>query len=331
MQSDYQINFNVIKEYHFLPGGLKMKKYIAGILCIIVIFTVKETRASGCANGFMDIEIIDIISPPQVKGSDYHCRLKVKIQKVYNLEDGSFFESLQSKTVESTFELKDDSLEKMILKGNTVFVSVSQCGYTAIELDPSTWHSRLLMETVDFSKHKPVPFQKSSLYGYKNHKGDIVIDPVYREALPFLDTGIAAVKGDYGWEYINYFGMYIINPYVENDRPDAFNEGLARYKYQYGNVHENTCFVGFMNQTGEAVIKAEYIDACPFSEGLAAVLVKSHGEPGEPDTWGYIDKKGTMIIEPYFLKVSSFKNGRAVVFTKNMQQIVINRGREIIE
>jgi len=308
-----------------------MKKYIAGLLCIIVIFTVKESRASGCVNAFMDVEITDIISPPELKGSDYYCKLKVKIRKIHSLRDGSgsFFKSLLNKTVESTFELKDVSLEKIIRKENIVFISVTQCGFIDIELNPSTWHSRILRKTVDFSKHKPVLFQKSLLYGYKDHEGNIVIDPIYREALPFFDTGIAAVKGDYGWEYINYFGMRIIIPYVENDRPDAFNEGLARYRV---NIHDNTYHVGFMNQKGEVAIEAKYINAYPFSEGLAAVFVENHGgELGSPDTWGYIDKKGTMVIEPNFLKVSSFKNGRAVVFTKNGQQVVINRDGEIIE
>ncbi len=310
----------------------EMKKYFACLLCFITLFGIKESRASGCEQAYMDMEIIDIITPPQENKSNYPCKLKVKIKKIHKNESYQFFKSLLNKTVESTFELQYESLKQAIRRGNNVYVSVNQCGYSFILLDPSSWHCQINRVIVDYAKHKPVLFKDKSLYGYKDHMGNIVIGPGYKDAHPFLDTGIAAVKGNYGWEYINYFGKSIITPHVENGRPDAFKEGLARYQVQFGNIHSPTTLIGFMNQKGEAVIKAGYKNAYPFSEGLAAVLVESHGgELGERSRWGYIDKKGIMVIKPYFVKVSAFKNGRAVVYTKEGQQAVINRYGEIIE
>lgn len=62
---------------------------------------------------------------------------------------------------------------------------------------------------------------------------------------------------------------------------------------------------GYMDTSGRVVIKAQFINAQSFSDGLAAVEVDGQ--------WGYIDRDGQIIIQPQFLKARSFSNGRARV------------------
>lgn len=68
---------------------------------------------------------------------------------------------------------------------------------------------------------------------------------------------------------------------------------------------------GFMNKSGEIVIKPEYSQAQDFCDGLAAVLKY------EPENtfgkWGFIDKKGNLVIPCKFSIVSDFSDGYATV------------------
>ncbi|MEX0704424.1 MAG: WG repeat-containing protein [Planctomycetales bacterium] len=63
--------------------------------------------------------------------------------------------------------------------------------------------------------------------------------------------------------------------------------------------------VGFMDRTGKVVIKPQFDDARPFTEGLAAV--KKEGK------WGYIDHSGGFAIPPRFIEAKPFRDGLAAV------------------
>ena len=129
----------------------------------------------------------------------------------------------------------------------------------------------------------------------------------------------------------------------------AFSEGLAVAGKRVPNTNGRW---GFIDETGKYVIDAKFIMVKPFSEGLAAVVIRENdnapstlgyidqsgrivippqfsGEGGERgfseglaaikvyknnvEKWGYIDKSGKIVIEPQFAAAGPFSEGRAMV------------------
>lgn len=84
----------------------------------------------------------------------------------------------------------------------------------------------------------------------------------------------------------------------------CFHEGLLAIKKDWK--------IGYINKYGEIVIPVQYDEGCKFSEGLAAVSVGSHY--GGDMKMFYIDKKGSVIIEPTenLFQCGEFKNGIAI-------------------
>ncbi len=83
-----------------------------------------------------------------------------------------------------------------------------------------------------------------------------------------------------------------------------FSEGLIVVQ-PYINVY--TSKVGYADINGRLVIPAKYDMAGEFSEGLAAVRVKGDR------LYGYINKRGKMVIRPQFIDAEKFHQGRARV------------------
>lgn len=80
--------------------------------------------------------------------------------------------------------------------------------------------------------------------------------------------------------------------------------------------------VGYMNRLGETVIAAIFDDGTRFSEGLAAVRVKSH--------WGVINASGNFIIQPKLWNWCRFRDGLASLAARNGKWGVIDRAGNVI-
>lgn len=66
---------------------------------------------------------------------------------------------------------------------------------------------------------------------------------------------------------------------------------------------------GYIDKSGAFLVQPQYLDALPFSEGLAAVMVGVH--------WGFIDHSGSLAIAPQFIDAKEFSEGRAAVKVSN--------------
>lgn len=163
----------------------------------------------------------------------------------------------------------------------------------------------------DETGSKLVPFEQDEKWGYKNESGQVAIQPQFILANGFSVAGIAVVLDGKGWAYIDKKGKIVIRPYIFDNGPDHFQEGLARFTLDDK--------FGFFDQTGKVAIKPRFDFVTPFREGLAAIcqgckekLIGEHGFM-ESGSWGYINQKGEIVIPPQFEEARSFINGQAEV------------------
>ena len=155
------------------------------------------------------------------------------------------------------------------------------------------------------------PFEAQGKWGYRDAQGKVVIAARYEVAQEFLPEGIAAVVDEKGWAYIDLRGRVLIRPFVFDNGPDYFREGLARF-VSGGQF-------GFFDRQAKVVIAARFDFALPFSEGRAAVCSGCREVPqGEHQAvrggkWGFINRQGELVIPAKFEAAESFEKGRARV------------------
>ena len=176
---------------------------------------------------------------------------------------------------------------------------------------------------------KLIPFEdEKSGWGYKDEEGNILIRPQFHIAFAFSPEGIAAVADDNGWIYIDKTGKQLITPFIFDNGPDYFQEGLARF------TANNK--IGFFDKKGKIIIEAKFDFAFPFHEGLAVICMGCKEVPYDEEhrivtggKWGYINKKGNIVIPLKFQNASHFENGKATVMF-NGQTIYIDKEENII-
>jgi len=140
-----------------------------------------------------------------------------------------------------------------------------------------------------------IPFEDpdSDLWGYKTIRGAVAIPARYYVAGEFSRHGLAAVVDASGWQYVDTQGRCVIRPFVFDNGPDPFSEGLARFR-------EDGKF-GFFDETGRVVIPARFDFVKPFSGGSAeyceGCTEQYEGEHmiHSGGTWGRIDRKGRVV------------------------------------
>lgn len=174
-----------------------------------------------------------------------------------------------------------------------------------------------------------LPFEDSRthLWGYKNSAGTVIIVPRFSAAESFSNRSIAAVADKSGWMYIDTGGTVLIRPYLFDNGPDPFQEGLARFI-------KNGKF-GFFDESAREIIPAKFDFIFPFSDGRAAFCSgckeKKEGEHSsfEGGQWGFIDVQGGIVISPKFEKVESFEKGKARVMLNGRWCLIDKQGNTV--
>jgi hypothetical protein len=163
------------------------------------------------------------------------------------------------------------------------------------------------------------------VFGYKDKQGTVVIKAAFHAAQEFLPGGIAAVLDDLGWVYIDKQGNAVVRPFIYDNGPDYFQEGLARFAVDRK--------FGFFDGSGRIIIPARFDFTFPFREGLAAACIgcriQIQGEHGMPEggKWGYINHEGVWSILPTFQNASSFSEGKARVGMHGTCYYIDNQGK----
>lgn len=171
------------------------------------------------------------------------------------------------------------------------------------------------------------PVEVDGKWGYFDQNGKVVIDPIYFMALPFNTGGIAAVVDDSGWVYINSNGLNLLRPFIVDNGPDYFVEGLARF------IKNDR--IGVFDQSGKVVIQAQFNFIQPFSEGLAGFCNDCRQiKEGEyhrisEGKWGYIDRRGNVVIAAKYDLIKPFLNGKAEVKINKLRYHIDHKGQKI--
>ncbi|WCL48494.1 WG repeat-containing protein [Leptospira sp. GIMC2001] len=111
----------------------------------------------------------------------------------------------------------------------------------------------------------------------------------------FNKHGLASILTKDGWVVINKKLKVVYVPFIYDNGPDFFVEGLSRY------IDKDK--MGFVNEKGQIVIQAKYDFVYPFEKGKAKFCngCKSiqEGEHYYMDpksgTWGTINKQGKVL------------------------------------
>lgn len=191
-----------------------------------------------------------------------------------------------------------------------------------------------------------IPFAKNNgfdaAYGYKDKLGNILIEPRFKIAEPFFESGVALVidsndmaglidkKGDYLiepiWEYLYYSDGVFLGYESESNLSAAFdvNGKLLFQKGAYiGQFSEGLAEVygeGYIDKTGKTVLSLNYELLTPFHNGIAEVA-KDYLSPSY-----YIDKQGNDITEKISSGLMMYRDEDTGLYGyKNMQgETVIN-------
>lgn len=134
--------------------------------------------------------------------------------------------------------------------------------------------------------------------------------------------------GPSGFGYIDRTGSFVVKP--QFDMAYSFHEGLAAIKNCDGSA-------GYIEHSGKQILA--FGDADDFSEGLARVgvvkpnssIVEAQGEPNLPSgRYGFIDRKGNLVIDATWLIASHFSDGLANVGSVGKQGYINKSERVVI-
>ena len=115
------------------------------------------------------------------------------------------------------------------------------------------------------------------------------------------------------WGYINQAGKVVVRPEFDDNR--NFHEGLAAVRKE--------AKWGYINQAGDVEIPLTYKSVWGFIDGLAKVQTFDN-------KMGFIDTDGNWIIEPTFDEVTEFSEDRAVFRNGINYGFIDKRGKVII-
>ena len=173
------------------------------------------------------------------------------------------------------------------------------------------------------------PFEQDGRWGYKTAQGRVVIQPRFAVAKPFSPEGIAAVVDKQGWAYVDRNGKLVIRPYVFDNGPDSFADGLARFTA--GGKF------GFFDKHGRVVIRLRFTFAAPFSEGRAVVcdgcreVAEGEHKSIRGGRWGFIERTGALVIPLQFEEAESFDKGTARVKLDGKWKRIDSKGGTVEE
>ena len=186
-----------------------------------------------------------------------------------------------------------------------VFLSFTQCIFAQDNYEVVINYQ--FDDAKDFAPNGLASVKKDGKWGYIDQTGKMVIDYKFDDASNFASNGLAAVKKGDVWGYIDQTGNLIID-YQFIDALDFTPNGLANVR----NVLKNGYQDGYIDLAGKVVIDYQFDTGGSFApNGLACV--------SKMKKYGCIDQLGKMVIDYQFGYPFSFSpNGLAAVVKGNI-------------
>ena len=147
------------------------------------------------------------------------------------------------------------------------------------------------------------PVRVGRLWGYIDTSGKMVIQPQFQGTATF-SNGLGRVEV---WDRIQCMREW----YTKDDAPGhlfAIHDSI--FSLTTGCFPEHQRF-GYVNRSGDLVIKPAFFMAQDFSEGFAAVRVEESAE----SRYAFIDRTGKIVIPAQFDQADAFSEGLAAVET----------------
>lgn len=158
------------------------------------------------------------------------------------------------------------------------------------------------------------PFEKNKLFGYVDAKGELVIEPKFKNVGYFEGETAWARTADNLIGFINKKGEWVIQPqFTKATEPDPIHH-IARVT-----LNEE---IKYVKPNGEYLPITGITGGGEFSEGFAWIKV------GE--LVGLIDHTGKIVIEPKFTKMERMQDGIVHVRLGEFWGAYDNKGKEII-
>lgn len=162
-----------------------------------------------------------------------------------------------------------------------------------------------------------VPNETGSKHGFIDQTGKVVIEPKYDDASIFND-GLAYVEEGKKWYYIDVNGKVVFQG------PSEYQAGghgtrvsqMTMYHFEEGlaMIRDSLQRQGFIDKKGKVFIKpSDTFDRADFFEEDLAVVVKRG--PNHDEKWGFINKKGELVVNTIYDEANSFREGLAAVRT----------------
>lgn len=152
-------------------------------------------------------------------------------------------------------------------------------------------------------------------WGYVNTSGEFVINPKYSYAEEFQQNGLAVVSKDSLLGIIDEQGNYVAEPKYQVIT--NFSEGLAAAADDKGYY--------IIDEKGREITTKPYTIIGKFQNGRVAFAITN---PDGKWVYGYLDRQGKEIIPAKYQFGEDFKEGKALVQTKDGEYVLIGLNGE---
>lgn len=205
---------------------------------------------------------------------------------------------------------RENIQEWTIAEGRAVIVNkAGKAGYIDVESGLQT--VPVVYEAARAYSEGLAAIRQNNKWGFIDKSGRNIVPAIYDDVTAFGE-GLAGVRVNNKWGVIDMNGRMVISPRFE--KITSFAAGHAFVQITNGSW-------GIIDRNGNASnVRLPFQTIYPLSEGLAGFQ--------HDNLWGFVDAGGKIIIQPAYLRASSFVDGVAMVIKGNQRFYIDKQGRE---